>query len=209
MWRKAHSRQWDQEDMVLAGSAVTIVRLILEYEAVQQEMAFHARIDTLTGLLNRRALLEEIACQAARLDREATCGTLLSVDIDAFKSVNSRLGRPAGDTLLAAFADMLRNLVRPFDLIARLGGDEFAIWLSGADHMTAAERADELCKTAPAEMRALLGQPFPELGVSIGLATRRSGSREAIEALLRRADHALHEVKRDGRGHWRMSLGDV
>ena len=77
----------------------------------------------------------------------------------------------SGDEVLILLADLLRKLVRPGDLIARLGGDEFAVWLSGADHMTAAERADYFCKTAPAELQASLPEPFPDLGVSIGIAT--------------------------------------
>ena len=84
------------------------------------------------------------------------------VDLDAFKSVNDRLGHGMGDQVLVHFADMLRKLVRPSDLITRLGGDEFAVWLSGADHMTAAERADHLCKTAPLELQEILPEAFPE-----------------------------------------------
>ena len=99
-------------------------------------------------------------------------------------------------------------MVRPFDLIARFGGDEFAVWLSGTDHMTAAERADHLCRTAPDELQAMLPEAFPKLGVSVGIATRRAGSQEPIEALLKRADLTMFEVKRSGRRHWRVSLLD-
>jgi diguanylate cyclase (GGDEF)-like protein len=130
------------------------------------------------------------------------------VDVDSFKSVNDRLGHGVGDRVLIGLADMLRKLVRPSDLITRLGGDEFAVWLSGADHMTAAERADHLCKTAPQELQSTLPEAFPKLGVSVGIATRRPGSRESIEDLTRRADMAMYEVKRSGRRHWRVSLLD-
>jgi diguanylate cyclase (GGDEF)-like protein len=206
VWRAAGSRPWDQDDTALAESAVCIIRMVLEYEALQREMTHQARTDPLTGLLNRRAFLEEMRRQIARLDRESEPGTLMFVDMDAFKLVNDRLGHGVGDEVLVHLADVLRKLVRPFDLITRLGGDEFAVWLSGADHMTAAERADYLCKTAPEELQAVLPEAFPKLGVSVGIATRRAGSHESIEDLTRRADMAMYEVKRSGRRHWRVSL---
>ncbi len=208
IWRAADSRPWDQEDTMLAGSAVCIVRMILEYEALQREMAHQARTDPLTGLLNRRAFIEDMRRQFARLDRGDEVGTLMFVDMDSFKTVNDRLGHGTGDQVLVRLADILRKLVRPSDLVTRLGGDEFAVWLSGADHMTAAERADYLCKAAPVELQAMLPEPFPKLGVSVGIATRRPGSRESIEDLTRRADMAMYEVKRGGRRHWRVSLLD-
>jgi diguanylate cyclase (GGDEF)-like protein/PAS domain S-box-containing protein len=208
IWRSADLRPWDEEDTALAGSAVYIVRMILEYEGLQREVTQQARTDPLTGLLNRRAFIEEMRRQIARLDRESEAGTLMFVDMDAFKGVNDRLGHAMGDQVLIALANILRKLVRPFDLITRLGGDEFAVWLSGADHMTAAERADYLCKSAPLELQELLPEEFPKLGVSVGIATRRAGSQESIEDLTRRADMAMYEVKRSGRRHWRVSLLD-
>jgi GGDEF domain-containing protein len=75
--------------------------------------------------------------------------------------------------------------------------------------MTAAERADALCKEAPNELQALLPEPFPDLGVSIGIATRAVGSWETIESLTRRADLAMYQVKRSGRRHWRVALIDT
>jgi diguanylate cyclase (GGDEF)-like protein len=182
--------------------------MILEYEALQQDMVLQARTDPLTGLLNRRAFIGEMHRDITRLDREAEAGTLMFVDVDSFKSVNDRLGHGTGDQVLVGLADMLRKLVRPSDLITRLGGDEFAVWLSGADHMTAAERADHLCRTAPLELQSMLPEAFPKLGVSVGIATRRPGSQESIEDLTRRADMAMYEVKRSGRRHWRVSLLD-
>ncbi|HEX4368625.1 MAG TPA: diguanylate cyclase [Rhodopila sp.] len=208
IWRVADARPWDQEDTMLAGSAVYIVRMILEYEALQQDIVQQARTDPLTGLLNRRAFIAEMHRDITRLDRGAEAGTLMFVDVDSFKSVNDRLGHGAGDQVLIGLADMLRKLVRPSDLITRLGGDEFAVWLSGADHMTAAERADHLCRTAPLALQSMLPETFPKLGVSVGIATRRPGSRESIEDLTRRADMAMYEVKRSGRRHWRVSLLD-
>ena len=209
MWRSANARAWDREDILLAASATGIVRMILEYEAIQREMAHQARTDPLTGLLNRRAFMEEIGRHCNRLDREESPGTLLFIDMDSFKAVNDRMGHAMGDAVLIRLADMLRRLVRPSDLLARLGGDEFAIWLSGADRMIAAERADHLCRTAPAELSCVVPEAFPALGLSIGIATRRAGSRETIEDLMRRADMAMYDVKRSGRSHWQVSQEEI
>lgn len=206
IWRNPDGRAWDSADAALAVSAAGIVRMILDHEAVHREMARQARTDTLTGLLNRRAFLDDMKRDFYRLDRESQPGTLINIDIDAFQAVNDRLGQAMGDAVLVCLADLLRELVRPSDLIARLGGDEFAVWLSGADHMTAAERSDHLCKTAPSAFALVVQQDIPGLGVSVGLATRRIGSIEPVQDLCRRADAAISQVKRSGRGHWRVSL---
>ena len=206
VWRNTADPEWDPEDRRLAASAAEVVRMVLEYEAVQREMAHQARTDPLTGLLNRRAFMEEMARHITRLDRESEAGTLMYLDLDAFKPVNDRLGHAMGDTVLMHLADMLRRMVRPSDLIARLGGDEFAVWLSGADRMTAAERADQLCNAAKQELPALVADDSFALGVSVGIAMRAAGSSESIESLTRRADMAMYEVKRGGRRHWRVSL---
>jgi diguanylate cyclase (GGDEF)-like protein len=147
--------------------------------------------------------------QLTRLDREGQPGTLVYIDVDSFKPVNDQLGHAMGDAVLTCLSDMLRKLVRPTDLVARLGGDEFALWLGGVDHMTAAERADSLCRSAPAAFQAALQQFVPGLGLSVGIATRPAGSTETVQDLTRRADFAMYEVKRGGRGHWRVSLLDI
>ena len=102
---------------------------------------------------------------------------------------------------------MSRGTVRPTDLIARLGGDEFAVWLNGADHMTAAERAEYLRDATPRVLNAITGPDGPRMSMSIGIASRDPNGDETLDSLIRRADIAMYEVKRAGRGHWRVSLG--
>jgi diguanylate cyclase (GGDEF)-like protein len=205
LWRTPGSRPWDADDHMLACSAAGIIGVILEHEAIQQEMVDRARTDPLTGLLNRRAFMEELVRHADRLDRDELPGTLMFVDLDNFKPVNDRLGHAAGDRALCLTASLLRDLVRPTDLVARLGGDEFALWMNGADELTAAERAEFLRVDGPAKLAPLTDGRGPALTMSIGIACRTVGSFEPIESVLRRADAAMYEVKRSGRAHWRVS----
>jgi diguanylate cyclase (GGDEF)-like protein len=126
-------------------------------------------------------------------------------DLDHFKPVNDQLGHEAGDQVLQCVAALLRKTVRPTDLVARLGGDEFALWLNGADNLSSAERAEALRVAVPRETRELTGDASPSMNLSIGIATRQPGSGEPIDSVMRRADLAMYEVKRCGRGHWRVA----
>ncbi|HET7881616.1 MAG TPA: sensor domain-containing diguanylate cyclase [Acetobacteraceae bacterium] len=206
LWRSPGSRGWDGDDRLLVESAASLIRMVLEHETIQKEMAHQARTDPLTGLLNRRAFLEEINRHLDRLEREGLPGTLLYADLDNFKPVNDRLGHEMGDAVLVRAAQVLRSAVRPSDLVARQGGDEFALWMDGADHMTAAERADALCAAMPEALREIVGGDPPT--VSIGIVTREAGSDEPLDELLRRADQAMYLVKHSGGGHWRVNSQD-
>ena len=205
-WRAAGARPWDADDTRLIAAAGKIVRIALDHESIQREMMRQARTDPLTGLLNRRAFREEVLRHTDRADREGVPSTLMFVDLDHFKTVNDRLGHEAGDQVLVRTATVLRDIVRPADLVARLGGDEFALWLGGADHMTAAERAEALRTAVPKALDELTGGAAPRITLSIGIATRSVRADEDIDGLIRRADEAMYEAKRNGRGHWRVSL---
>jgi len=203
LWRSPGPRGWDADDRMVAGSASSIIRVVLEHHSIQREMARRARTDPLTGLINRRAFLEELPRHIDRLEREQLPGTLVFADLDNFKAVNDELGHEMGDLVLCRAAELLRGTVRPTDLVARLGGDEFAVWMNGADHLTAAERAETLRVQGPRALAEVIGDDTPALGFSIGIATRHSG--EEVESMIRRADLAMYQVKRDGRGNWRVA----
>ena len=206
IWRPGGTPDWEHEDHQLLTSAANIIRMVLEHETIQREMARQARTDPLTGLLNRRAFLEEVERHMVRLDRENLAGTLIFADLDFFKPVNDRFGHETGDKVLMHTATLLRRTFRPGDLVARLGGDEFAVWMNGADHMTAAERAEFLRDATPREMADVIGPEGPDISMSIGIASRKPGDEEKLDSLMRRADMAMYEVKRGGRAHWRVSL---
>lgn len=204
LWRPPGGRAWDTDDAILASSVTGIVRVILDHDKIQREMARQARTDPLTGLLNRRAFLDEIHRRIDRLDRDDVPGTLMFIDLDHFKTLNDTCGHEAGDGALRLTADLLRGACRAADLVARLGGDEFALWLDGTDELAAAERAETLRLTAPEMLAGAGGDSGVALTMSIGIATRWPGRADGIEALVNRADQAMYQVKRAGRGHWRV-----
>ena len=205
VWRLPDAAGWTEEDGLLASSVTTVVRVVLEHDAIQCELARQARTDPLTGLLNRRAFLEEVNRRIDRLDREQVPGTLMFVDLDNFKVVNDECGHEVGDQALVHAATLLRKTVRPADLVARLGGDEFALWLDGSDELTAAERAEQLRLEGPASFAAVLPPEAPTVSTSIGIAARHPRGAETLEEVMRRADSVMYDVKRAGRAHWRVA----
>lgn len=208
-WRSPAARPWDADDQALAASVTGVIRVVLEHEAIQRELGLQARTDPLTGLLNRRAFLEEAGRRVDRLDREGLPGTLIFIDLDRLKPLNDRLGHEAGDAALVLTAGLLRRTFRPADLVARLGGDEFALWLDGSDELTAAERAERLRTGLPEELAHLTAGEPRGMTLSIGIACRPGSSGEELESLIQRADQAMYEVKRLGGGQWRVSRPDA
>jgi diguanylate cyclase (GGDEF)-like protein len=180
---------WLAIGCVLAALARTTVtfREVRTFNEVKQQ----ARTDELTGLANRRALLEETGrvLTAATARRPAA---LLLLDLDGFKEVNDSLGHHAGDQLLRQVGPRLQPALRPGELLARLGGDEFAILLPDVGLDQAEERA--------ARLRKLIQQPFNvedirlHVGVSIGVATAPVPA-ASVQELLRCADVAMYTAK--------------
>jgi len=172
-----------------------------QLEHRQEELAFLATHDPLTGLPNRTLILDRVEQMLARSRRKQTPVAALFVDLDNFKSINDTLGHEVGDELLRAVAARLDGVVRATDAFGRLGGDEFVVV------------SEELSLSAGPELIAerlleALKEPF-KLGVkeearltvtaSIGIA---SGDRTAPADLLRDADIAMYRAKWDGKNRY-------
>jgi diguanylate cyclase (GGDEF)-like protein len=195
LWRAPRSRPWADGDHPLAASVAMLLGV-----AIGSSMG-QVGIDRLTGLPNRRWFLDETDRHIDRLDLDAAVGTLILVDIDDLRGVNLTLGREQGDRVLIRMAGQLRAMVRPSDVVARVGADEFAVWQDGMDHLTAAERAESLCRL---RLFHDLSSEFL-VSFSIGIVARNPGSTEDVRTLLRRAHMAAREVKSKGGGGWRVS----
>ena len=203
--RASAAGSWSTEERTLVISATALIRVVLEHEAIQQEMSDQSRNDPLTGLFNRYAFLDELARRIDRLEREELPGTLLIIDVDDLDSLNERAGLEAGDAALCALASLLRATFRPADLLGRLGSDEFAVWLDGADELAAAERAETLRLEGARKLAGFAADHGQSLSVSIAIGTRWPGHGEEIAMLIYRVDRLLGEIVPRSDGRWRVS----
>lgn len=168
-------------------------------EIAIRELAFN---DPLTGLPNRRLLLDRLEHQLASSSRTRRFGALLFLDLDNFKAVNDTLGHAVGDLLLMEVANRLWTHVREDDTVARLGGDEFVVMLDATAQTSADAKAVAL--DVGNKILAELHRPYSigkheiNCAASIGVALF-SGHEASADQLLRRADRAMYQAKSAGR----------
>ena len=188
-----------------AGRALRISGVntdLTERKQIEERIYRLAYCDQLTGLRNRRFLLEEMEHVLARSHRDGHYGALLYLDLDNFKLLNDTMGHEMGDRMLRQVAGRLRATVRHSDQLARLGGDEFVVVLEKLDgslHGAASET-----ERVVAKILAALEQPYQleaflfKSTASIGIAMF-DGAPTSVETLLRQADLAMYRAKADGR----------
>ena len=170
-----------------AGRAVARARV---YEHLERE----ARTDALTALANRGSLDHALARAVLAAEADGSSFGLAMVDLDDFKAINDRHGHPMGDAVLIGFAERARSILRRGETIFRYGGEEFVLLLPGANADGARAAAERL-------RQAISGQAFGgglHLTCSVGVAAFPTHAPHAAE-LLRRADDALLQAKREGK----------
>jgi diguanylate cyclase (GGDEF)-like protein len=192
---------------------VTLVRMCESFEAErqsadqelgrrQEELAFMATHDSLTGLPNRTLILDRVEQMLVRSRRNHTPVAALFIDLDNFKSINDTLGHDAGDELLRAVAARLDGVVRATDALGRLGGDEFVVIAEdlslAAGPELVAERLLEALKQ-PFTLGAPDGATTVMVTASVGIA---AGERTSAGDLLRDADIAMYRAKWDGKNRY-------
>lgn len=186
---------------------VIIFSDLTEQKAVEKEINDLAFYDVLTGLPNRRMLMDNLKHALERNNRNHKQDALLYIDLDNFKTLNDTLGHGKGDLLLQQVSARLRACIRDCDSVARIGGDEFVVVLEGL-HKNATEAAAE-AEVIARKILSSLSRPYQlaernfEGSASIGIAFF-SDQPEAVDDLLRRADLAMYQAKASGRNTLRF-----
>jgi len=169
-----------------------------------QYLAFH---DTLTGLPNRALFEDRLRRAMLTSGHDTGKVALLYLDLDRFKHVNDTLGHPAGDELVRQTATRLQHTIREVDTVARLGGDEFALILIDIRDVRAAEDiAERLLQKLQEPYKLMDDQVFISASIGIALSV---GTDADADDLLRKADIALYEAKKNGRGRHQVFAGDM
>jgi diguanylate cyclase (GGDEF)-like protein len=167
------------------------------HRQLELELQHQAATDPLTTLANRRAFFDEGPRMLERARRYRHACSMLMIDVDHFKAVNDRHGHHAGDQVLRALADRLREVLRQADLVARLGGEEFAALMPETEMpaaLLAAERVRQICQAIGPQLDG-----FADMGVSVSIGVAQWRPGETLDHLLERADAALYRAKRGGR----------
>jgi diguanylate cyclase (GGDEF)-like protein len=183
---------------VLVVPAVMLTRANGLQERLVVELQEQARVDSLTGLVNRRSFDEALE---SALVRPVGAGTaLVLIDVDSFKTINDSHGHPVGDAVLVHLAGVLREQIRTDDaVLSRLGGDELAVLLRDCTPTVAQRRAEDLLLAVRSTPLPLPDGALLALSISLGVAhvPERTGD---LTSLYHEADVALYDAKRAGRG---------
>jgi len=188
---------------LMAGSVTNITERVMR----EHDMQRLARTDHLTGLPNRRALLEQLPRALAQAHGQQIMVGVLCLDLDRFKNVNDTLGHWAGDELLQALARRLPSTLRSIDLLARQGGDELIVLLTGLTDVAEATYVAQRLLISVAEP-VQLGAHTLQLTASVGMALSPHDG-DDTDTLLRRADMAMYEAKNSGGDQWRRYTPDL
>ncbi|KKM10862.1 hypothetical protein SY88_11460 [Clostridiales bacterium PH28_bin88] len=193
-----------QARLAIGQRILHLEQRLLEAKRKIEELA---STDPLTGLLNRRTLMQRMEAEVERARRERQPISVVMCDIDHFKTVNDAYGHQAGDAVLREVARCLVSACRSYDIVGRYGGEEFLIVFPGTDACESMAIAERL----RAKVASLLVNAGDEQNIQItasfGVATVREESAESIDALIGRADRALYCAKSKGRN--RVCLGEV
>ena len=184
--------------------ALGIADRLRDQRRALSEAERHAQIDSLTGVLNRRSLIERLDAACLRARARGLPISLLFIDLDHFKEINDSFGHPAGDACLAAIIPPIQAELRQSDVIGRYGGEEFVVILSSADTAAAHPIAQRILERVAGVRVEGFGEPIA-LTCSIGVATSDMLGVWG-EHLIAQADAAVYAAKRSGRNRVQVAV---
>ena len=184
--------------------ALGIADRLRDQRRALSEAERHAQIDSLTGVLNRRSLIERLDAACLRARARGLPISLLFIDLDHFKEINDSFGHPAGDACLAAIIPPIQAELRQSDVIGRYGGEEFVVILSSADTAAAHPIAQRILERVASVRVEGFGKPIA-LTCSIGVATSDMLGVWG-EHLIAQADAAVYAAKRSGRNRVQVAV---
>ncbi|RJP78349.1 MAG: diguanylate cyclase [Desulfobacteraceae bacterium] len=182
----------------IISNALEKFKLKQEVKQAVNKMAKMSVIDELTGLNNRRYLMEALVRETSRAERYHTDLTVCILDLDHFKEINDAHGHPAGDKMLKFIAALLKRTVRRNDIACRYGGEEFAVLFPD----TSMDDAIQICERFRAQVEnSSISHNHLEISVtvSIGLAKFSPLKKDSMESIINLADQAMYEAKSNGR----------
>ena len=177
-------------------AGMRILELEEQLVAAREQSQHQAMRDSLTGLLNHRAILGELEKELARSVREGHPVGVMMADLDNFKDVNDTFGHAAGDVVLCETARKIEASIRPYDTIGRYGGEEFVVVLPGCALDEAVKRAESIREFVCGQSVSV-GETSIPITMSIGVAVTQGDAEHS--QILRAADEALYAAKNSGR----------
>ncbi|MGJ4967213.1 MULTISPECIES: GGDEF domain-containing protein [unclassified Bradyrhizobium] len=181
--------------------------LLMAVDRLRNEVADLALLDDLTGVANRRHLMQRLSEECARAERSRRPFALLVIDLDGFKIINDTHGHAAGDACLQHFTLMAQTRLRPGDMLARTGGDEFCIVLPASALREGAMIARRILQVCHDDAEACAGAEVP-IEVSIGVAEWTEDVGAFPDRLMARADQALYAAKKEGKNRYAVFAAD-
>ena len=190
--------QFTDEDEVLLETIGNQVGVAVENARLYEKTLELAQVDGLTGLANRRHLMERLKQERDRAERYHTSLSIIILDLDKFKSFNDTYGHLLGDELLKAFSSMVIDKIRSGDIAGRYGGEEFCVVLPNTS-VKGAHAIAERIRKAMADIRIPVGDGQPPAGRTVSIGVAEFAGDESVEKILNAADSALYRAKQDGR----------